>query len=115
VTAVAGRNANTNQIKIMKTTPQTASSFQSAVLAILSTDSESWPQPVIYAEDVEGEMVFGACNAPALGGDEIVWMYVQADSFGELTGDHESDASGIAVNLYEQAVNDTLDEITRQS
>lgn len=109
-TAVARSNAPT---KNMQTTTTTASSFQSAVLAVLATDSDRWPQPVIYAEEIDGEMRFGACNQPALSGDEIVWLYVDGDSFGELTGDHEADAVGIALNMYEQAVNDTLDEIER--
>lgn len=97
----------------MKTTTTTASSFQSAILAVLSTDSASWPQPVIYAEEIDGEMKFDAANAPAMPSDAIPWLYVEADSFGDLSGDHEADAGGIAVNMYEQAVNDTLDEIER--
>lgn len=95
----------------MKITTDTASSFQSAIFDAISTDSARWPQPVIYAEEIAGEMRFGACNQPALSGDEIVWLHVDGDSFGELTGDHEADAGGIATNMYEQAVNDTLDEI----
>ena len=98
----------------MKTTTETASSFETAILAALSTDPARWPQPVIYAEEIDGEMRFDACNAPAMPSDAIIWMFVEGDSFGDLTGDHESDAGGIAVNLYEQAVNDTLDEIERQ-
>lgn len=98
----------------MKITTETASSFQSAILAVLSTDPARWPQPVIYAEEIDGEMRFDACNAPAMPSDAIPWMFVEGDSFGDLTGDHESDAGGITVNLYEQAINDTLDEIERQ-
>ena len=93
----------------MTTTPKTANSFQSAILEVLSTDSDRWPQPVIYAEEIEGEMVFDACNAPAMPYDAIAWLYVQGDSFGDLSGDHEADAAGISVNVYEQAVNDILD------
>lgn len=97
----------------MTTTTTTASSFQSAILAVLATDSARWPQPVIYAEEINGEMSFDACNAPAMPSDAIPWMFVEGDSFGELTGDHEADAAGIAANMYEQAVNDTLEEIER--
>lgn len=98
----------------MKTTPQTASTFQTAVLAVLSTDPDRWPQPVIYAEEIDGEMRFDASNEPAMPADAIPWLYVQGDSFGDLTGDHDSDACGIAVNMYETAVGDTLDEIDRR-
>lgn len=99
----------------MKTTTQTATSFQSAILAVLTTESDRWPQPVIYAEEIDGEMRFDACNAPAMPNDAILWMAVEGDSFGELTGDYETDAGGIATNMYEQAVNDTLDEIERRA
>ena len=99
----------------MKTTPDTSRSFQAAILNVLSTESDRWPQPVIYAEEVDGEMRFDACNAPAMPSDAIAWMHVEEDSFGDLTGDHEADANGIALNMYEQAVNDTLDEIDRRA
>jgi hypothetical protein len=93
----------------MKTTQATRRSFNAAVLAVLSSDRDSWPSPVIYAEEVDGEMRFGACNQPALGGDEIVWLCVEGDSFGDLTGDHQADADGIEANCYDQAVSDTLE------
>ena len=99
----------------MKTTTDTAASFQSAILAVLSTESDRWPQPVIYAEEIDGEMRFDASNAPAVPSDAIAWLYVEGDSFGCLTGDHESDAGGIAANMYEQAVSDTLDEVDRRA
>lgn len=105
---------NQTKIKSMKTTTATSTSFQTAIFAVLSTASDCWPQPVIYAEEIDGEMRFDACNAPAMPSDATPWMFVQADSFGDLTGDHESDARGICSNLYEQAVNDIRDEIERQ-
>jgi hypothetical protein len=93
----------------MKTTDNTRRTFNAAIREILSTDSDRWPQPVIYAEkNAAGEMVFGACNAPALGGSEIVWLHVEPDSFGDLSGDAQADADGIEANCYEQAVQDTL-------
>ena len=95
----------------MKITNATRSSFNRAVLAVLSTSSDRWPQPVIYAEDINGDMVFGACNAPATPADAIVWINVEGDSFGELTGDHQSDADGIEANCYEGAVSDIEDAI----
>jgi len=97
----------------MTTTTETVTSFQKAILAVLSTDNSTWPQPVIYAEEINGEMNFGACNAPAMPDDAIAWVYVQSDTFGELTGNHEYDAGGIAANMYEQAVSDILDETER--
>lgn len=92
------------------TASESSRTFRTAVLAVLSTESETWDQPVIYAEHVEGDKYrFDACNAPAMPEDAIVWLYVEADSFGELSGDHEADADGIEANMFEQAVNDVND------
>jgi hypothetical protein len=91
----------------MKTTSR--ATFRDAVLAVLTADSASWPQPVIYAEDIDGEMRFDACNAPAMPSDAILWLAVEGDSFGDLTGDHEADADAIEDNMFEDAVNDVND------
>lgn len=89
------------------TTTQSSQSFRNAVLAALSTNSETWPQPLIFAEQVEGDKFrFGACNAPEMPSEAVAWLYVESDSFGDLTGDHESDADSIEANMFEQAVND---------
>lgn len=93
----------------MKTTEATRRSFNAAIVAVLSTESDRWPEPVIYAEEINGEMIFGACNKPALGGEGIVWLQVEGDSFGELSGDHQTDADGIEAKSYEDAVNDILE------
>jgi hypothetical protein len=98
----------------MKTTTSTNRSFRAAVLAALSTDSATWPQPVIYAQEIDGEMIFDACNAPAMPQDAIPWMHVESDSFGDLTGDHEADSHAIECNMFDQAANDTLDELDRR-
>lgn len=90
----------------MKTTESTRLSFNAAVRAVLATESDRWPQPVIYAEEINGVMTFGACNAPATPSGAIVWLNVEGDSFGELTGDHQADADGIESNCYEEAVSD---------
>ena len=96
------------------TTHQSRLSFRNAVFAAISTDSDRWPQPVIYAEQVEGDKYrFDACNAPAMPSGAIPWMFVEGDSFGDLTGDHESDADGIEDNMFELAVNDVNDEFVR--
>jgi hypothetical protein len=93
----------------MKTTNESRASFRAAILAVLTTESASWPQPVIYAEDIDGEMRFDACNAPAMPSGAIPWMFIAADSFGDLTGDHEADADAIEDNMFEDAVNDVND------
>jgi hypothetical protein len=93
----------------MKTTNESRASFRAAVLAVLTADSASWPQPVIYAEDIDGEMRFDASNAPAMPSDAILWLAVEGDSFGDLTGDHEADADAIEDNMFENAVNDVND------
>lgn len=93
----------------MKTTTATRRSFNAAILAVLSTESDRWPQPVIYAEESGADMIFGACNAPATPADAIVWLNVEGDSFGELTGDHQADADGIECNMFDDAVNDVND------
>ena len=93
----------------MTTTIATRTSFRSAILAVLECDSASWPQPVIYAQDIDGAMIFDACNAPAMPSDAIPWMYIEADSFGDLSGNNEDDAAGIDLNMFEAAVNDTND------
>lgn len=94
----------------MKSTNATRRSFNAALVSTLSTDSDRWPQPVIYAEDIAGEMIFSACNAPAMPSDAIVWLHVEGDSFGDLTGDHQADANGIEANSFELAVNDVLED-----
>lgn len=92
------------------TTNQSRQSFRAAILAVLGTDSSTWPEPVIYAEHVEGDKYrFDACNAPAMPSCAIPWMFVAADSFGDLTGDHEADADSIEDNMFENAVNDVND------
>lgn len=103
----------------MKTSTDTRRSFRNAILAVLSTDRDTWPEPVIYAEaaqvegpyPVESEIRFHACNAPAMptNGDAVVWLYVEADTFGDLTGCAEIDAHGIELNMFEQAINDVID------
>lgn len=103
----------------MSINTDTRGSFRNAVLAVLSTDRGTWPNPVIYAEaaqiegpyPVESEIRFHACNAPAMPTDcdALPWLYVEADSFGDLTGDHEADALGIEINMYEQAIDDVID------
>lgn len=42
--------------------------------------------------------------------DAILWMSVEPDSFGDLSGDNETDADAIEGNLFEDAVNDVNDE-----
>ena len=97
-------------MKTITTTAESRASFRQAVLDVLTTDRETWPDPVIYAEYVgDDKYRFGSCNAPALSGDEIVWMHVEPDSFGGLTGDDAADADGIEDNMFEQAVNDCAD------
>lgn len=92
------------------TTDESRKSFRAAVHSVLTTDRETWPEPVIYAEYVGGDVYrFGACNAPALSGDEIVWIHVEPDHFGELSGDPDADADGIEANMFEQAWNDVND------
>ena len=92
------------------TTNESSRTFRNAVLAVLSADSDTWPQPVIYAEWVEGDKYrFDACNAGAMPSNAVVWLYVGADSFGELTGDHQADADAIEANMFESAVNDVND------
>jgi hypothetical protein len=92
------------------TTTESSRTFRNAVLAVLSTDSDRWPQPVIYAEHVEGDKYrFDACNSPAMPSDAILWINVEGDSFGDLTGDHQSDADAIEANMFEDAVNDVND------
>ena len=93
----------------MKSTTATRRSFNAALVSVLSTDSDRWPQPVIYAQDIDGEMTFDACNAPAVPSDAIVWLNVEGDSFGELTGNHQADADGIEANSFEDAVNDVIE------
>jgi hypothetical protein len=94
----------------MKTTNESRASFRAAVIAVLTADSASWPQPVIYAEHVEGDKYrFDACNAPAMPSDAILWLAVEGDSFGDLKGDHEADADAIEDNMFEDAVNDVND------
>ena len=93
------------------TTTESRRTFRNAVLAVLSTDSETWPDPVIYAEHIQGDQYrFDACNAAAMPSDAIAWLYVEADSFGELTGDTESDADAIEDNMFEAALNEVNDE-----
>jgi hypothetical protein len=93
------------------TTTESRRTFRNAVLAVLSTDSETWPDPVIYAEHIQGDQYrFDACNAAAMPSDAIAWLYVEADSFGELTGDSESDADAIEDNMFEDALNEVNDE-----
>ena len=88
------------------TTNESSRTFRNAVLAVLSTDSDTWPQPVIYAEHVDGDKYrFDACNEPAMPEGAIVWLNVEPDSFGELSGDHEADADSIEANMFESAVN----------
>jgi hypothetical protein len=41
--------------------------------------------------------------------DAILWINVEGDSFGDLTGDHQSDADAIEANMFEDAVNDVND------
>jgi hypothetical protein len=92
------------------TTNESRASFRNAILAVLNADRASWPQPVIYAENVEGDkFIFGACNDPAMPSDAIPWMQCEEDSFGDLTGDNEADADSIEDNLFELAVNDVND------
>jgi hypothetical protein len=93
----------------MKSTTATRRSFNAALVSVLSTDSDRWPQPVIYAQDIDGEMTFDACNLPAMPSDAIPWLNVEGDSFGELTGNHQADADGIEANSFEQAVNDVIE------
>jgi len=111
LTVSTTRAERTLKITIMNATDSTRRSFNAAVKTVLESNRSEWPQPVIYAEERAGEMIFAACNAPALGGEEIVWMYVESDSFGDLSGDAQSDADGIEANNYEQAVSDIEDEI----
>ena len=94
----------------MKYTADTSRSFRTAILAVL-TSGDRWPQPVIYAYDIDGVMMFAACNHPAMPSDALPWMFVEGDSFCDLTGDHEADSHGIECNMFEDAVNDTLTEI----
>lgn len=92
------------------TTNQSRQSFRAAILAVLDADRASWPQPVIYAEHIEGDKYrFDACNEPAMPKDAILWLAVEEDSFGELSGDNEADADGIENNMFEHAVNDVND------
>ena len=92
------------------TTTESSRTFRQAVLKVLTTESDRWPQPVIYAEHVEGDKYrFDACNAPAMPADAVAWLYVESDSFGDLTGDNDADADGIEANMFEQAVNDVND------
>jgi len=96
----------------MKPTQKTRESFRATILDILTDpDGDDYFTPVIYAESIDGEMIFGSCQAAALGGHETVWMHVEADSFGEITGDHLEDTIGIEDNCYAQAVNDILEEL----
>jgi hypothetical protein len=92
------------------TTNESRKTFRAAILAVLTTDSDTWPRPVIYAEHIAGDKYrFDSCNAPAMPSDAIPWMFVEPDSFGDLTGDHEADADGIELNMFEHAINDTND------
>jgi hypothetical protein len=92
------------------TTNESRKSFRNAIFAVLTTDSDRWPQPVIYAEHIEGDKYrFDSCNLPAVPSDAIVWLNVEADSFGQLTGNHEADADSIEDNMFEDAVNDVND------
>jgi hypothetical protein len=94
----------------MITATKSRETFRNAVLAILDTDSNDWKNPVIYAQNVDGDKyLFDSCNAIAMPSDAIPWLYVEADSFGDLTGDHETDAAGIELNMFEQAINDVND------
>lgn len=90
----------------MNITKNTRKSFNAALVAVLESTPAEWPQAVIYAENLDGEMRFDAANAPAMPGNATVWMYVEPDSFGELIGDAQDDADGIEANCYEQAVMD---------
>ena len=92
------------------TTNESRQSFRLAILAVLKTDSATWPQPVIYAEHIESDKYrFDACNAPAMPSDAIPWLFVEGDSFGELSGNHEADSHAIEDNMFEAAVNDVND------
>jgi len=89
------------------TTNESRKTFRAAILAVLTTDSDTWPRPVIYAEHIAGDKYrFNACNAPAMPAAAILWLCVEGDSFGELSGDNEADADGIENNMFEDAVND---------
>ena len=88
------------------TTNESRRTFRNAILAVLTTDTDTWPQPVIYAEHVEGDKYrFDACNAPAMPSDAIPWLYIESDSFGDLSGDDEADADAIESNMFEDAIN----------
>jgi hypothetical protein len=97
-------------MKTITTTAESRTTFRQAIFDVLTTDRETWPNPVIYAVYIGNDKYsFGACNASALGGHEIVWIYVEPDTFGGLTGDAEADALGIETNMFEDAVNDCSD------
>ena len=97
-------------MKTITTTAESRATFRQAIFDVLTTDRDTWPNPVIYAEYVGNDHYrFGACNEAALGGDEIIWMHVDPNSFGGLTGDAEADALGIETNMFEDAVNDCAD------
>lgn len=93
----------------MNITENTRKSFNAALVAVLTADSDSWPQPVIYADCKAAEICFGACNRPAMPEDAVVWMYVEPDAFGELSGCAQDDADGIEANMYDQAVLDIIE------
>ena len=92
------------------TANESRKTFRGAVLAVLITDRDTWPEPVIYAEHIEGDKYrFDACNAPAMPSAAIPWLFVSPDSFGDLSGDADADADSIEANMFEAAVNDVND------
>ncbi len=93
---------------MMKNTVETYTSLETAIKDVLENQGETWPQPVIYFEDGK----FGACNAPALSGNEIVWMHIEGEhEFGDISGDHANDAAGICCNVFVDAFNDVTEAL----
>lgn len=84
----------------------TRKSFKTAIRTILETSYDRWPDPAIYAENINGEMIFDSSNLPAMPNGATLWMVVQPDSFGELSGNPEDDSLGIEINCFDQAVID---------
>ena len=68
----------------------------------------------IYAEEVDGVVQFGyRRNSVKISESAVVWMEVEADSFGEdmFTGDDYADARCIADLRFGEALQDILDAI----
>ena len=93
----------------MKITSKTRSSFRKSVKDSLDALEEGcMNEPSIYAIEKNGEMVFEFSARLEVPKDGFLWLTVQPDSFGDLSGNNEEDAIGIENNCFEEAAFSSL-------